>query len=100
MKRYRIINKRRFFLFIISTFTIFFGIIFILSSSIRAHSAILCEEYKEIRVLEGDTLWGIARNYMPDKYDTRYLVHKLREFNELETAQIYPGDIIKVPILE
>ena len=51
------------------------------------------EDYIEVLVMEGDTLGYCLRN-MPDKYDVRYLVYKLKEFNSLDTAYIYPGDII------
>ncbi len=98
MKKYKIINKQRFYLFISSLFVILFLIVSIIYST-NAHSVVLREDYDEIKIFEGDTLWKIAKRYMPDKYDTRYLVYKLKEFNDLESAYIYPGDTIKVPII-
>lgn len=100
MKRYKIVNQQRFYLFVTFVLIMVFAFIFLFVNSKGAHSVVLHEEYKEVQVMEGDTLWDIAIRNMPDGYDVRYLVYKLREFNNLETAYIYPGDAIKVPILK
>lgn len=99
MKRYRVVNKQRFYLFVSFLLIIAFVIIFLFTNSKRVHSVLLHEDYKEVQILQGDTLWNIAINNMPEKYDIRFLVYKLKEFNDLDTAQIYPGDTIKIPIL-
>lgn len=77
-----------------------FAVIFLFTNSKSAHSEVLEEPYKEIVILQGDSLWNIAKKNMSDKYDIRYLVYKLKEFNDMETAQIYSGDIIKIPIMD
>lgn len=64
-----------------------------------AFSSTYKEPYKEILVREGDTLWKIAMEYMPDNYDIRKMVYDIREFNDMENADIYPGEIIRVPII-
>lgn len=100
MKRYRIVNKQRFYLFVTLLLIMSFAVIFLFTNSKRAYSEIFKEDYKEVQILKGDTLWNIAINNMSDGYDIRYLVFKLKEFNNMETAQIYPGDTIKIPILK
>ena len=75
------------------------SIILLFTNLNGVHSVVLDENYKEIHILEGDTLWSIALENMSKEYDTRYLVYKLREFNDLESANIYPGDTIRVPIM-
>ena len=99
LKRYRVVNKHRFYLFISIISIIILTTIILFTNSEGVHSVVFDEEFKEIQILHGDTLWNIALDNMPDKYDTRYLVYKLKEFNNLETANIYPGDTIKIPIL-
>lgn len=99
MKRYKVVNEQRFYLFVTFIFIMMFGIVLLFTNSKRVHSEILREEYHEIKILQGDTLWNLAVDNMPDKYDIRYLVYKLKEFNNLDTAHIYPGDTIKIPIL-
>lgn len=100
MKRYRVINKKRFYLFISTLLIILLTAILLMTNSIKVHSVVFDQEYKEIQILHGDTLWSIAVENMPNDYDTRYLVYTLKEFNDLETAYIYPGDIIRIPILK
>ncbi len=100
MKRYRVINKKRFYLFISTLFILLLISILVMTNSIKVHSVVFDQEYREIQVLQGDTLWSIAVENMPDDYDTRYLVYTLKEFNDLESAYIYPGDIIRIPVLE
>ncbi len=99
MKKYRIINKTRFFLFVTFLFIITVLIITFFTNSIKAHSMILNEEFKEVQILEGDTLWNLALEHMPSKYDVRDMVYKIKETNNMETSYIYPGDIIKIPII-
>lgn len=99
MKRYRVVNKQRFYTFISIVLVLIISMIFLFTNLNGAHSVIFEEDYKEIHILEGDTLWKIALENMSDEYDTRYLVYKLREFNDLESAKIYPGDTIKVPLI-
>ena len=94
MKKYRIVNKQRFYLFTTILMVLVFTLVFTILNSKGAHSLELEEDYIEVLVMEGDTLWDIALRNMPDKYDVRYLVYKLKEFNSLDTAYIYPGDII------
>lgn len=76
-----------------------FGTVSLFTNSKGVHSEIFREEYREVMILQGDTLWNLAVSNMPDRYDIRYLVYKLKEFNNLDSAHIYPGDTIKIPIL-
>ncbi|MDR7869968.1 MAG: LysM peptidoglycan-binding domain-containing protein [Tissierellaceae bacterium] len=99
MKKYRIVNRQRFYFFMSFLLVMIFTTFFLVTNSKRVHSIVLNEDYREVRVSKGDTLWNIAEKNMPNKYDVRYLVYKLKEFNDLDTAYIYPGDTIKVPIL-
>ncbi|MBO8169321.1 MAG: LysM peptidoglycan-binding domain-containing protein [Thermoanaerobacteraceae bacterium] len=46
-------------------------------------------------VKEGDTLWSIAREYRPQD-DPRKVVHEIKQANELKSAKIYPGQVLKV----
>ncbi len=99
MKRYKVVNKQRFYLFITFVLIVVFGTVSLFTNSKRVHSEILQEGYREVKILQGDTLWNLASDNMPDRYDIRYLVYKLKEFNNLDSAHIYPGDTIKIPIL-
>lgn len=53
----------------------------------------------EVVIQSGDTLWDIAESYCPQT-DTRKVVHKIRKLNDLATANIMPGQIIKIPSMD
>lgn len=54
--------------------------------------------YKEVIVREGDTLWKIALENMPPDYDVRKMVYEIKVINKIIDSNIYPGELIKVPI--
>ena len=47
---------------------------------------------------EDDTLWTIAEGISSDEVDIRETVYKIRKVNKLRTAEIYPGDVILIPV--
>jgi len=95
-KKYTIVNKFRFFTFILFLIILIVCILVIFTSN-RAYSSIYEEKYIEVEVEQGDTLWCIAKKYMPKGYDVRKMVFELREFNNMQDVRIYPGDIIRIP---
>lgn len=95
-RRYKIINRTRFSIFVISVFVI---VIIGISSFNKVYSSIYEYSYDEIQIIEGDTLWAIALHYMPKDYDVRRMVYDIKEFNGMNTSYIYPGDILKVPLI-
>lgn len=97
-KRYKIVNKRRFYLFITSAFAVISIILFTLLLNNKAYSSIHKAKYREVIVVKGDTLWNIALDYLPEKTDIRKMIYDIKEFNGMEDAYICPGDIIKIPI--
>ena len=58
---------------------------------------ILSEEYAyvEIVVQPGDTLWSIAKAQVPGS-DPRDVVGTIRDLNQLESADIFPGQTLTV----
>ena len=54
--------------------------------------------YATVSVKSGDTVWGIAANYVTDKDDIRNLSHAIKQVNGLNNnTQIFPGQVLKVP---
>ena len=51
-----------------------------------------------VEVSEGDTLWTIADRFTDNSVDIRNTIYKIREFNCLNTSEIYPGDVIIIPL--
>lgn len=56
------------------------------------------EEYKEVVVRDGDTLWQIAGQHRGPGTDTRRMVDRIREVNELSNAVVRPGQVLKIPL--
>ena len=65
-----------------------------------AYSAQAAEEtlYKNVIVKSGDTLWGIADKYSDPSKDIRKNIRDICEINDVKPGNIYPGQVIKVPI--
>lgn len=56
------------------------------------------ENYVNIQVHSGDTIWTIAARNVSDKEDIRQLVHAITTMNELNhNSLIYPGQTLKIP---
>lgn len=55
-------------------------------------------KYITVTVYPGDTIWSLAAEHKPDNIDIRKLIYDIREENKLETANIYPGQQLIIPI--
>ena len=54
------------------------------------------QEYVEVSINSGDTLWTIAEQYMPSDMDIRKAVHIIKNVNEID-SQLQPGQTILIP---
>lgn len=96
MIRFKIANKVRFTIFIIIVVTfISFIVANIFENKVYSSTY---DKYYEIIVVEGDTLWKIAKHNNPYNYDIRRVVDTIMTFNDMNDAKIKPGDIIMIPI--
>ena len=56
--------------------------------------------YVNVQVGTGDTVWSIASRYTSNKENVRDMIFAIKRVNKLNSnAQIYPGQILKVPIV-
>lgn len=95
-KRYRIKSSFRFTLFtliVIISFALFTNAVLGLADA----SGMNEKRYTEIEVQSGDTLWDIARSYMPDG-DIRSEVRALKELNGMEGDLLFAGQRLIVPL--
>src|SRR5699024_3703352 len=91
-KRYKIVNKRIFFSFLVLILTmVTISTSFLLIRNNKAYSTTYEENYIDVKIVKGDTLWNIAIDYMPKGYDVRKMVFEIIEFNDIEDAGLYPG---------
>lgn len=96
-KKYVIVNMSRFYTFITLLFILCAILLFTIIYSPKAHSSIYEPRYKEYHIGEGDSLWDIALNNMPEGYDVRKMIYEIKKANNMETSYIYAGDTIKIP---
>jgi hypothetical protein len=54
--------------------------------------------YIEILVKDGDTIWNIAEKYNSNGNDLRQLVYDISKINDVEDSVIIPGQKIIVPL--
>ncbi|MFZ5966730.1 MAG: LysM peptidoglycan-binding domain-containing protein [Bacillota bacterium] len=93
----RIVNKFRF----VSTLTL---ILLMLFFSINAvfHFTVaeggIEQRFVEMHIKEGDTIWKLAQKYTPEGEDIRKTIYEIGIANDMRTYDIYPGQVIKIPI--
>ena len=56
-------------------------------------------QYEYITVRSGDTIWGIAGIYSKPSKDIRILIKEICELNGIKSGSIYPGQVLKVPVI-
>lgn len=72
--------------------------VFLITNIVMAEDQLTADEYIEIKVEAGDTLWTIAKPYYDGKSDYREYLYNIRELNNLDQGVIYPGQTIKIPL--
>jgi len=99
-KRYRIKSKARFAAFLIVCLMLLTGFVSTVfgASPIHTVHAASAEEYVEILVENGDTLWKIARDYGPSNVDTRIVVYNIERVNGVSPDSLIPGQTLLVPV--
>ncbi len=96
MKRYRIVNKFRFTLFVTVCILLLVGVVGSVFGYYDA-KGFQDPEYVEIIVSRGDTLWDLARAYGPANTDTRQVVFEICRHNDVSAQSLRPGQHIEIP---
>ena len=97
-KRYRIKNRVRFASFIVISLLL---VCTIFNTALGFNDALALSEqqYIEIQVKSGDTLWTIADEYMPDDMDVREAVYVICETNDIDANTLYAGQTLNIPVM-
>lgn len=79
-----------------------FAVIICFSLGFRAIAASFTEvkqnpAYVEIIVKNGESLWQLTKAHYKGNSDIRKVIYKVKKINNLESAEIQPGQIIRIP---
>ncbi|MCT4618765.1 MAG: LysM peptidoglycan-binding domain-containing protein [Marinisporobacter sp.] len=97
IKQLRIVNKSRFIsvVVVILLLVYFCNSIIFKANIAEGTNGIKCVK---IHIKDGDTIWDLAKKFTPKEKDIRKTIYEISSINNLDTLDIYPGQIIKIPI--
>ncbi len=95
-KRLVIKSKLRFVIFLLSVLMFSVTLINVSFGADKA-SYNQSDNYIEIEVSSGDTLWDIANTYCDYSSDTRKVVHEICLINDIKASDLKEGMTIKIP---
>lgn len=97
MVKLKIVSKTRFItslvLLLLISYLLVYGLL-----KINVVEGIAESEFIEIHVKSGDTLWDLAKKFSPENQDIRKSLYEINTLNNLSSSEIYPGQIIKIPL--
>ena len=98
-KKYRIKSRVRFASFIVISLLL---LCTIANTALGYNDALALTEqqYIQIQVESGDTLWTIADEFMPDDMDPREAVYIICDNNDMNANDLYAGQILDIPVME
>jgi hypothetical protein len=94
-KRFKIVNKKRFFIAFMVLLAMLL-MIFVITVYAFDNSPGNTYTYREYIVSQGDTLWDISQKYKGET-DIRTYLYDLKKINELNSSDISIGMKLKLP---
>lgn len=99
----RIVNYGKFvrMILVLSFLVIFCGIAALSATTLNERSHAYDYDTTTVYyVSSGDTLWDIAKQVSGNSHnhDTRKVIDEIQKLNNLETVDIFPGDLLTVPV--
>jgi len=85
---------RNSFSFALIALILLFAIIFVNKLSIGNSE----NNYIEVTVKQGDTLWHLAEEYNYGRMDTSSFIDQLKKINELNESNIKAGEVLLIPV--
>jgi len=56
------------------------------------------QEYIQVQVQSGDTLWALAKKYGPSDMDCRRVVYEIEKINNVTPDTLVSGQILLIPV--
>lgn len=54
--------------------------------------------YVPYSVERGETLWAIAKQYLPENMDIRSFIHDIKMMNQLKSSMLQEGQLLQIPV--
>ncbi len=93
------VNRKKFVKSILTIVFIFVLEFMVINSVLASNEAVETKEI-EYAVCKGDTLWKIAEKYKLENQDPREYIYEVKKLNNMTSASIYEGQIIKILLVE
>ena len=93
------VNRKKFVNSILTIVFIFVLGFMVINSVLASNEAVETKEI-EYAVCKGDTLWKIAEKYKLENQDPREYIYEVKKLNNMTSASIYEGQIIKILLVE
>ncbi|MBN2853631.1 MAG: LysM peptidoglycan-binding domain-containing protein [Clostridia bacterium] len=93
-KKYILKNKKRFLIAIFLVLSVIISTTLLVTKRPEGKGDI---EFEQVVIHHGDTLWDIAVEKTDGTMDIRKVVYEIKKFNNLETADLYVGQVVKIP---
>jgi hypothetical protein len=94
MKKYKIVNKYRFFTIVsLVLVMLFVSMFFIVVNAKSTSTVVLVPVY----VSEGDNLWHLSVQHSDGKIDIRNYIDNVISINNLSDSNIKPGELLMFP---
>lgn len=94
MKKYRIVNRSRFYTMIsLLLLVLFVSMFFVVVNAKSTSTEVLVPVY----VSEGDSLWRLSAQYCDQSSDIRRYISRVISINNLPDSNIKPGEVLLFP---
>ena len=95
-RKYRVANKARFTAFVAITII---ALAFIITTALGFNTAsgASTQQYVQIEVRDGDTLWALAKEYGPQDMDVRSVIYEICRLNGITAGSLQAGQYITIP---
>ena len=95
-RKYRIANKGRFTAFL-AVMIIAAAFLLVPALGFNTASGASTQQYVQVRVEAGDTLWTLAQEYGPSDMDVRNVIFEICRLNGITAADLQAGQYITIP---
>ena len=94
-----VLNKKKFVRAILIIIGLIIGLNFIIMNRVFSSQELT---YKEVAVIEGDTLWDIAsrektNNPYYEDNDVRDIILNIKQINDLESSNLKEDQVLRIP---